>query len=174
MLMKLSFSMLFVFFLSISVFAQKDDLTLGRTEKFVTAAVYDLSDPLGVNIEVNLWGFVKYPGRYIIPVNSTLLDLISFSGGPSENSNLEEIRLLRPQNDSTLQKSLLIKLNYDDLLWNEKIRLDNKSNPTLQPGDVILILEEKRFTFRDNVMFFLPILTSIITVATFIVTVTKK
>jgi hypothetical protein len=166
--------LLFVVLSCCVLHSQPKDIIVGKTEQFTTASVYNLSDPQGVNMEVNLWGFVRYPGRYIVPVSTTLVDLITFAGGPDMNSNLEEIRLLRPANDSTLQKSQVMKFNYDDLLWQQNVKLDNKSNPRLQAGDVILILEQKRFTFRDDVGFYLPILTSLITIATFIVTVTRN
>ena len=155
-----------------TVYSQKDkEIIIGKSDQSTTAAVYNIGDPMGINIEVNLWGFVRYPGRYIVPVNTTLVDLLSYAGGPVENSNLEEIRILRPQNDTLLQKSEVIRINYDDLMFQEKVKLDTKNNPRLKPGDVVLIMQQKRYTFRDDVGFFLPILTSIITIATFIITV---
>lgn len=150
-----------------------DDLILGKSTKLGSAALYDLSDPTGVNIEVNLWGFVRYPGKYRIPLKTTFLDVMSYAGGPLQDSNLEEIRILR-NSDNINGKAEVIKLNYDDLLWGENISSKPKNNPVLQPGDVILVLEHKRFTFRDNVSFILPIVTSIVTIATLIITLTKN
>ena len=106
---------------SISItFSQDDDLILGQSHYVNIAAYYDLSDPTGVNMDLNLWGFVKLPGRYRVPVNTTFLDLMSYSGGPTDESNLEDIRILRNGNDPT-KKPEIIKLNYDDLLWNNKV-----------------------------------------------------
>jgi len=158
--------------LSIPAFSQDDDgLILGKTTKQSSAAIYDISDPTGINIEVNLWGFVRFPGRYIVPVKTTFMDLMSYSGGPTESSNLKDIRIIR-NGTAPGEKPKLIKLNYDDLLWNDKITTISKVNPELKSGDVILILEEKRYTLRDNIGFFLPIATTIITIATFILTLT--
>jgi hypothetical protein len=156
-----------------AIYSQDDDLILGKSTKNVMASVYDLSDPTGVNIEVSLWGFLRNPGRYIVPYNSTLLDLISFSGGPLENSNLKEIRILRPGNDSLKTKNKIIKINYDDYLWNDEIKQVNLNNPVLQSGDVVIVMQEERYSFREDISFIFPIISSIITLATFIITLSK-
>ena len=166
-------TLLFIILILQISYSQDDDFKLGKTQNQPTASVYDLSDPRGVNIEVNLWGFVKYPGRYIIPYNSTLVDVMSYSGGPIQSSNLEEIRILRPPKDSLNGKNTLIKLNYDDLLWGDNVKQSKISNPVLQSGDIIIVMEEKRYTLRDNLYIILPIVTSLITLATFILTIYK-
>ncbi|MCI0450661.1 MAG: SLBB domain-containing protein [Chlorobi bacterium] len=150
-----------------------DDLFLGKTKKETQAAVYDLSDATGVNMEVNLWGFVRYPGRYRVPVNTTFMDLITFAGGPITESNLEEIRILRNSSNPEGKPEMIV-LNYDDLLWEKNISSKPKLNPLLKPGDVIVIKEERRYTFRENMSFYLPIATSLISIVTLIVTLTSK
>jgi hypothetical protein len=146
-----------------------DDIIFGRSTKLNSAALFDLSDPTGVNIEVNMWGFVRYPGKYRIPINTTFLDVMSYAGGPMENSNLEDIRILR-NSDNVNGKPEVIKLNYNDFLWDEKVSTQVKMNPVLKPGDVILVPEEKRYTFRDNISFILPIVTSVVAITTLIIT----
>jgi protein involved in polysaccharide export with SLBB domain len=150
-----------------------DDLILGKTKKEINAAVYDLSDPTGVNIEVNLWGFVRYPGRYRVPINTTFMDLMTYAGGPIEDSDLEEIRILRNTTSPDL-KPELIKLNYNDLMWEEKISSKPKQNPLLKPGDVVIVKEDRKYTFRDDLGIVLPIITTLVGVATLIVTITLK
>lgn len=157
--------------INVYISAQPEDVILGKTDKSVSAAVYDLSDPTGVNIEVNMWGFVRLPGRYRVPVNTTFLDLMSYSGGPLENSDLKEIRILRK---NSAGKSEIIKLNYDDLLWEETIQSKIRSNPILLSGDIVVIKQERRFSFRENISFYLPIFGTFISIATFIVTITRK
>jgi len=159
--------------LTFHAFSQDDNgLILGKTSKQTSAAIYDISDPTGVNIEVNLWGFVTYPGRYIVPMKTTFMDLMSYAGGPAENSNLKEIRIIR--NGTTPgEKPMLIKLDYEDYLWGEKISKISRANPELMSGDVILILEQKRYTVRDNIGLYLPVISTLVTVATFIVLITK-
>lgn len=156
-----------------AIFSQDDDLVVGKSTKNVSASVFDLSDPNGVSIKVSLWGFLHNPGRYIIPYNSTLLDLISFSGGPLENSNLKEIRILRPGNDSLKTKGKIIKINYEDYLWNDDIKQVNINNPVLQSGDVVIVMQEERYSFREDVSFIFPIITGIISITTLIITISK-
>ena len=152
--------------------AQDKEVIIGKDNASSTAAVYDLSDPMNINIEVNLWGFVRYPGRYKIPYNTTFLDLISYAGGPIEESNLKEIRLFRLGTDSLSKKNQIIKLNYEDLVWEEKVK-SVKINPVLEAGDIIIVMQERRYTFRDNMSFILPIFSTVLTIATFIITIIK-
>lgn len=155
-------------------FSQNDDLILGKEKSVTSAAFYDLGDPMGVNIDVNLWGFVKLSGRYRIPYNSTIMDLITFSGGPTENTNLKEIRIFRPGNDSLKTKSEIIKINYEDLLWGENINVKKYNNPVLKSGDIILVMEDRRYSFRDNLLIILPVISSLLSIVTLVVTLTNK
>lgn len=164
---------LFLIFSVQAIFSQDEDLIIGKSTKNVMAAVYDLSNPNGINIEVNLWGFIRSPGRYIIPYNSTLLDLLTYSGGPLENSNLKEVRLIRPGNDSLKTKTKIIKLNYEDFMWNEDVKQIKIISPVLQTGDMVIVTQEKRTTLRDDVLFIIPIISGILTIATFIITLSK-
>lgn len=148
-------------------------LILGLSQKNAAVSLFDLSDPTGINMEVNLWGFVRYPGRYRLPVNTTFLDLLSFSGGPLEESNLEDIRIMRNMNDPT-KKATILKLNYDDLLWEDQVSTQTKPNPVLQPGDVILVLRERRYTFRDYLQIYVPIITSLVSIATLLITISRN
>jgi len=172
--MKLKIILFILLALTISNKAQDDDgLLIGKTKKVITAALYDVGDPEGVNIEVNLWGFIKFPGRYIIPVKTTLMDLLSYAGGPLEDSDLNEIRIIRnPTNTS--EKPTLIKLDYNDLLWKDKISKVNKNNPEIYSGDLIVVMEERKYFFREDVGFILAVTTSLFTLATFVLTLIYK
>ena len=172
--MKIFAGLFFVFIFSGISFAQIDSsLILGLSQKNATVSVFDLSDPTGVNMEVNLWGFIRYPGRYRVPVNTTFLDLLTFSGGPIEDSNLEDIRILRDMNDPT-KKATVIKINYEDLLWEDEVSTRTKPNPVLQPGDVVVVLREKRYTFRDYLQIYIPIITSVVSIATLLITISRN
>jgi hypothetical protein len=161
-------------FLTTVIYTQDNNLLLGKsTNMYTSAAFYDLSDPTGVNIEVNIWGFVKLPGKYKVPYNTTIMDLLSYSGGPTENSSLDDIRILRQNTDSSKGKLEVIKLNYNDLLWEDRILLSKKMNPQLKAGDFVIVPEERRYTIREDIGFYLPIITSLLTIATFIITLRK-
>ena len=151
-------------------YGQNDNLQLGKSTTLPSAAVYDLSDQNGVNMEVNLWGFVRFPGRYKVPIKTTFIDLMTYAGGPLENSNLEEIRLIRGATDTIIKKKEIVKLDYNDILWEDKVHVDSKRNPILQPGDVVVVMEQKKYFFRDDVMLIIPIIDIVVTVLTFMLT----
>lgn len=173
------YSRIFIFIVFFGIFcsvskAQIDtNLIPGLSSKNATVSVFDLSDPTGVNMEVNLWGFIRYPGRYRVPVGTTFLDLVTFAGGPIEDSNLDDIRILRDMNDPT-KKATVIKLNYDDILWEENVSTSPKKNPVLLPGDVVVLMREKRYTFRDYLQIYVPIITSIVSIATLLITISRN
>lgn len=165
-----------VVFLIISGFSYSQidsSLILGLSQKNNIGTIFDLSDPTGVNMEVNLWGFIRNPGRYRVPINTTFMDLLTFSGGPIEESNLEEIRIIRGANE-TGNKPAVIKLNYDDLLWGEQVSTKPKNNPVLLPGDYIIVQREKRYTFRDYLQIYVPIITSLVSIATLLITISRN
>lgn len=153
------------------LYSQDDDLIIGTNAYKPNAAFYDLSDPKGVNMEVNLWGTVKLPGRYRVPVNTTFLDLISFSGGPAENSKLDDIRIFRALKDE-MSKAEIIKLNYNDMLYSDSPGA-KKQNPVLKSGDIVVVRQERRYSFREDISFILPIVTTLISVAILVVTLKK-
>ncbi len=55
---------------------------------------FDYSDPEAINMRVSVWGFVRYPGRYLVPIYTTVTDLLSYAGGPRDNSNIDDLRLV--------------------------------------------------------------------------------
>jgi hypothetical protein len=169
--MKYFFTTLIVILNFSCAYSQDTSIILGKSEKVNSAAIYDLSDPTGLNIEVDLWGIVRLPGRYRVPINTTFIDLLSFSGGPIEFTKLEDMRIIRTD---SYGKTTIINLNYGDLLWEDKIKPDKRINPILQAGDVVVIPEERRYTFRENLQFYLPIVTGLLSIAVFIITVSRK
>jgi SLBB domain-containing protein len=169
--MKLFFLSVFVLLSWDTIFSQNDDIIIGQNATKIGAALYDLSDPTGVNMEVNVWGTVRYPGRYRVPVTATFLDVMTYAGGPLENTKLDDIRIYRPGKDTVRGDRTIIKLDYEDLLYDEKI--GNKLNPILMSGDVILLREEKHYSLRENIGLYLPIITSILSIITLVVTLRK-
>ena len=153
------------------VFSQ-EDLQIGTNNDFLRqspGAFYDYSDPQAVNIKVSVWGFVKYPGKYIIPYYSNAFDLLSYSGGPVEDANLDEIRIFRVSKDSVQS---FIKLDYNDFLWNEKLTSE-KAAPQLLAGDILLVPGADRLYFRDYLSLSLSIFSVLISLAILIININK-
>jgi len=170
----LTFLFLFIFLAKVN-FAQKDDMQIGSNLSRLIqnqGALFDYSDPESVNIRVAVWGQVKYPGKYIVPSYTNLNDLISYSGGPTQDANLDDLRLFRIEKDSSQS---ILKFNYNDLLWNknveEKIRLQNI--PDIRAGDILLVPGEPRLFFRDYLSLSLAVISTLASLAILLINLKK-
>ena len=56
---------------------------------------FDLSTTKGCNMRVSVWGFVAKPGRYLIPCETSLDDLLTLAGGPVVGAKLGRVRVIR-------------------------------------------------------------------------------
>ena len=60
---------------------------------------YQLGKDDVLRMNVNLWGHVQRPGAYQIPVEYGLIELISGANGPSPTANLDDVRIVRKNNE---------------------------------------------------------------------------
>jgi len=147
--------------------AQEKDYQIGmdpNSYRQSTGGYYDYSDPNGINIKVAVWGYVKYPGRYVIPVRSDIKDLMSYSGGINDNAFLDDLRIYRIDKDST---QMLLKFNYEDLWWGENPS-PNINVSRLQAGDVLIVPGRPRLYWESYFSLVLSSLGFLISVATLI------
>ena len=128
---------------------------------------YDYSLPDAINIKVLVWGYVPFPGQYIIPSTSSVNDLLALAGGPTQDANIDDLRLFRVNADSS---QTMIKFDYNDLLWNDNLEKPIKI-PHLQAGDILLVPGETRFFFWDYFNFTLSIVSTLAVVAVLIISV---
>ena len=147
-------------------FAQNQDVQIGSGAngqlRQNQGALYDYSDPQSVNIKVSIWGFVKYPGRYIVPVNTKVTDLLSLAGGPVPESRVDDFRLVRTNSDST---QTVMKLDFNDFLYNSDASKVNTSL-TLRAGDIFLASGgPPRMFFRDYFTVGLSIISVLLSIA---------
>ena len=162
----------FSLFLSVLVFAQNSELQVGSNANQLRqnqGAFYDYSDPTSLNIKVSVWGFVKYPGKYVIPIESNVYDLLSYAGGPTEDAHLEDLRLFRTAEDSSQS---MIKFNYNDLLWDENLK-EFKSAPGLDAGDILLVPGSQRLYFKDYLQIGLSVFSALISLSILILNIAK-
>lgn len=151
--------------------AQDEDFQVGLNPNFIRQSVggyYDYSDPDGINIKVAVWGYVKYPGRYVIPIRSDIISLISYAGGVNDNAYLDELRIYRIDKDSTQQ---MIIFNYDDLWWNDKLSKNLKLSK-MQASDVLIVPGRQRLYWENYLTIVLSTLGFLISLAT-LITVSK-
>ena len=152
--------------------AQEKDYQIGLDPNFLrqsTGGYYDYSDPNGINIKVAVWGYVKYPGRYVIPIRSDIKDLISYSGGINDNAFLDDLRIYRLDKDST---QLLLKIDYKDLWWGENWK-PNIDLSKMQAGDVLIVPGRPRVYWENYLSLILSSLGFLISVATLVITASK-
>ncbi|HMN48719.1 MAG TPA: SLBB domain-containing protein [Ignavibacteriaceae bacterium] len=166
------FFILSILFLSQISFAQ-DDIQIGspynNTNNQRQGGMFDYSDPSSVNIKVQLWGYVKFPGFYIVPARSTINELISLAGGPNEDALLSDIRVLKTTVDST---TVMLKYNYNDLMWEDSLKTKIKF-VRLQAGDIIIVPGEPRYFVRQDISFYLSVVTALASLAALIISITK-
>ncbi len=98
------------------------------------ASYYYLGGKEGLTISVNLWGFVKNPGRYEVPSSTDLVQLISFGGGPLEHAQLDGVKIVRQimQPDSSYNTEVIPV----DL---KNFQQTGQKTPLLLPGDTIIV-----------------------------------
>ncbi|KAA3655690.1 MAG: hypothetical protein DWQ10_17065 [Calditrichaeota bacterium] len=59
------------------------------------ASLYYLGEQNELLIKVNIWGFVKKPGQYLVPTDTDLISLISYAGGPLDEAKLKKVKIIR-------------------------------------------------------------------------------
>lgn len=149
----------------------QEDVQIGSTKYYsrMMGGYFDYSDPTGINIKVQVWGYVKYPGYYIIPARSSVSELLSLAGGPNEQALMNDIRILRTNVDSS---TVLFKLDYDDLLWGENLQTMVKF-PRIMAGDILIVPGEPRYFVREDITFILSITFTIASLASLIISIIK-
>jgi hypothetical protein len=156
-------------------FAQNDGMQLGSNlnpfRQAPQGGFYDYSDPQAVNIKVAIWGWVKYPGKYVIPSYATVNDLLSYSGGPTDAAHLENLKLMRMNEDST---QTILNVKYSDLILMTDESKSLIKSPPLKPNDVLLVTGEPRYYFRDYFSMALSVVSVVVSVATLIVVYLRK
>jgi len=97
------------------------------------AAQYFLGSQDQVLMAVNVWGFVNVPGQYMVPLETDLVSLLSYAGGPREDARIKRIRVVRTStnNDSSTVIDVDVK-HFVDIG-------DIKENPLLLPGDTVVV-----------------------------------
>jgi hypothetical protein len=170
--MKKTFFISLIVVACVSVIFSQDDVQIGSNlsnYRQTQGGLFDYSDPSGINIKVQLWGYVKYPGFYIVPSSSNMNDLLSYAGGPLEDAMMSDLRIYRASNE---QGNKLTKYNLDDLLWYDSLRTEIVF-PQLTAGDIILVPGEPRYFVREDIQFYLSVTTALASLAALIISITK-
>ena len=168
MKIKALFLILLVAGLYTNIYSQ-DDIQIGslgaRTGQ--QGGLFDYSNPSTINIKVQLWGYVQYPGYYVVPAGISINELISFAGGPKEDASLEDIRVTKIKEGTPTK---MVKYNYNDMVWEDEIK--NQINfVRLEAGDIVVVPGEPRYFVREDVAFYLGIVTTLASLAALILSI---
>jgi SLBB domain len=158
----------------ISLSAQTTDYELGASmgsRLNPAGGYYNYSDPEAVNIKVAVWGWVRYPGKYTVPSYTTVSDLLSYAGGPTDAASMDDLRLYKIKEDSS---QTMQKFNYNDLLYDAKLQSKYRKVPRLEAGDILVVPGEPRLYFRDNVTLWMSIFGTLISLTILILNFVKK
>jgi protein involved in polysaccharide export with SLBB domain len=131
--------------------------------------LFDYADPTSINIKVQLWGYVRYPGMYIVPIRTKVNELISLAGGPQEDALLNDIRVIRTKDDSSVEMDTY---DYNDLMWEKELTKGFRF-AQLEAGDIIVVPGEPRYFLRQDISFYLSVVTALASLAALIISITN-
>ena len=106
----------------------------GKEEKYYLGTEKELM------IRVHIWGEVRNAGEYLVPDGSTVLDLISKAGGPTEYASLKKVMIthVKPKSPRYIHidlKAYLEKEQYG-------------APDVLLPGDVVRVPSNRWFKWN--------------------------
>jgi hypothetical protein len=119
-----------------------------------SAAFYYISKPGEITMPINMWGYVRNPGRYEVPISTDLVQLVSYAGGPLADADLGSVRIARVVRREDMIRTVEYTVNLDRL-----DKLDEKARD-LEPGDTVFI---ERAPFNVGTLFNLITTLAIIT-----------
>jgi len=122
---------------------QREGIMTPSLQSASSAAYYYLSKAGELTMLVNVWGYVHNPGRYEIPTNTDIVQLLSFAGGPIQDADLGEIKISRVVTTDSQVRHDEIYVNLEDLSETDAKDL------LLYPGDTIFIDRTGWAKFRD-------------------------
>ncbi len=108
-------------------------------------------EPGTIMMRVNLWGAVRRPGIHHIPVKTSLIELMSYAGGPSETALLDSITIKRSMGPE--QKKLSVNLS-------EVIHDQKSYDLVLKPDDIIVVPAAQPWVSQN--MFALAVIISVL------------
>jgi hypothetical protein len=107
------------------------------------ASFYYVSKPGELTMQVNVWGYVRNPGRYEIPTSTDLIQLLSYAGGPIQDAKIDEVKVTRfIKRESGISRGEFV-VDLQDLSKIDQAQL------VLYPGDTIFVDHTGWVTLRD-------------------------
>lgn len=157
---------------TLPLYAQNDTRVTAEELKKIGYNYFNYSDPGKVNIEINVLGGVKNPGKYLVPEGTTVIELLCLSGNVLQEETAENIKLIRTaQLTGRLSDSNIITLDYREIFKDEKIKSIDKPNPLLVHGDILVVPIKRARIFLDDFLDATAVLVPLMSLATLIITI---
>jgi hypothetical protein len=140
-------------------------------------AYYNFSGSTGCDLKVSIWGYVRNPGRYLVPCETNLIDLLSFCGGPIDRGGeayLHRVKVVRRggiDNENEIARVFEVNLDKYLLLTEDPM---STTELFLFPGDLIIVDgKERSYDTFLRVAQIVVAITSIITSTVAVINLTK-
>jgi polysaccharide export outer membrane protein len=124
----------FILSIIIPVFAFAQEEADQRDDDRNRAAQYFLGAQDELLIKVNIWGFVRKPGQYLVPKNTDLISLVAFAGGPLEQAKIKKVKIIRAAEFAPTSQNT--RLNQNDLVLASRSNNGELSKPAPQVIEV--------------------------------------
>jgi|GEM_PF-2279994 len=92
--------------------------------------------------KVHIFGEVRQPGSFVYSPNRRLVDYLGDAGGPTEQSKLTDVSIVRVSEGS---KPTIVKLNAKAAIRGQSA----EGNPILEPGDIVYVPSKFISSWRD-------------------------
>jgi hypothetical protein len=122
-----------------------------QVQKLSGSVYYNKSTKGKVLIPVNYWGQVSRPGLHFIPAETNFITGLSMAGGPSTQSKLENIKLIRKGQDGLKIKSFDLTEGGSEEAYRYK----------LQQHDTVFV---ERSTFYEDRSYYTGLISVFVTV----------
>ena len=154
------------------IFAQVDAYRLGSptTSGSFRQGLFDFSDPTTINMEVYVWGALGQTGKYIVPINTDVKELISLAGGPNDNTDLDDIRIYRKDSDG---KEILLKFDLSDLVRDRTLTSKVRYIPKLLANDILIVPSSVNRDTFEWIQFVLSFVTTGVGIALLVLRLTE-
>lgn len=120
--------------------------------------------PGAVMMKVNLWGAVEKPGIHYVPLQTDLITLLSFAGGPRDSAELDEV---------LIKRKAKLKTQKIDVDVEELLKGVGATNPTLEPNDIILVPSTPQVV-SNNTLAVIGLITSVLGIVAISISLSKQ
>ncbi|MBN1446639.1 MAG: SLBB domain-containing protein [Bacteroidetes bacterium] len=156
-----------------------DDGSLLNRPSFANqgGSYYNFSAGSGCDLMVSVWGYVGNPGRYRVPCETNLLDLLSYCGGPLTRGGTEaylyRIKIVRKGGaDRENEIAEVFELDLEKYLELRDVPTVT-SELLLFPGDLIIVDGQEQSNMVLRIAQIIVAIASIVTSTVAVINLTK-